>query len=292
MSAVPASDMPLSTRNLDRLSLRRKDPAWIEERWSHPDTLVTVVWRGRVAADGPLAPDDVAAHVGPEAPVLLGDISGVTRFSVDLSHLEESAIPFGLRFSGLREVATRVPEDDANLLAMATGLAIWHSTHRFCGACGGPTVSQAAGHERRCTSCELVHFPRTDPAVIMLIHDGERCLLGRQAAWPTRMYSTLAGFVEPGESLEDAVRREVSEEAGIRVGVVTYVESQPWPFPRSIMLGFLGVAESTTISVDDNELAEAKWFTAEDLRDGAVMIPPPFAISTRLINTWLATQPS
>jgi NAD+ diphosphatase len=280
--------MPLATRNLDRRSDVRKDDAWIQDQWVSADALVHVTWRGQVASDGPLAPEDVAAHE--HTPVYLGELAGSARFAVDLSHVEEAGLPKGLRFRSLRELAFRLPEDEANVWAFASGIGIWHTGHRFCGACGGPTVVQAAGHERKCTSCGMLHFPRTDPAVIMLVHDGgERCLLGRQAIWPQGMYSTLAGFVEPGESLEDAVRRETMEEAGVPVTDVRYLESQPWPFPRSIMLGFHARALSTELRVDTNELEDARWFTAEELHARAATTPPSFAISARLIQAWLDT---
>jgi NAD+ diphosphatase len=173
-------------------------------------------------------------------------------------------------------------------------MLFWHSRHRFCGACGAPTRSEEAGHMRRCTddACKTMHFPRTDPAVIMLVTDGERALLGRNRNFVAGMYSTLAGFVEPGESLEDAVAREVMEETAIRVGTVHYHSSQPWPFPANIMLGFYAEATSTEITVDEGELEDARLFERDWLRthvdDESFRLPRLDSIARRLIGDWLA----
>jgi len=169
----------------------------------------------------------------------------------------------------------------------------WHSRHRFCGVCGAPTVAQTAGHTRLCTNpdCATVHFPRTDPATIMLVTDGDRCLLGRQKVWIPGMYSTLAGFVEPGESLEQAVAREVREESGIEVDAVRYHSSQPWPFPASLMLGFHAVARSRDLVIDPEELEDGRWFTAREVRNFAALglsLPRPDSIARRLVESWLA----
>jgi NAD+ diphosphatase len=172
----------------------------------------------------------------------------------------------------------------------------WHRRQRFCGVCGSETLSQSAGHVRACVSasCGATHFPRTDPATIMLVTDGDRCLLGRQPRWPQGMYSTLAGFVEPGESLEDAVIREVKEEAGIIATNVTYNSSQPWPFPSSLMVGFFAEAVTREITVDPDELEDAQWFTSGELRrfaDQGKSLPRPDSIARRLVETWLSTRP-
>lgn len=216
-------------------------------------------------------------------------------FAVDVSALE----PDGLGLSEddqlveLRQFAGLLPAEDANLIATARAMATWHRNHRHCGRCGAPTQVADAGHLRRCTRCEFEIFPRTDPAVIMLVHDGgDRCLLGRQASWPAGVYSTLAGFVEPGESLEMAVAREVQEETGVRVLSAHYHSSQPWPFPTSIMLGFWALAEHAdgTIAQDD-ELEDARWFSRSELPDllatKTVRLPPPMSIARRLIDDWL-----
>jgi NAD+ diphosphatase len=200
--------------------------------------------------------------------------------------------PGEARFQELRAAAPMLGGPDAALLAYAKGLTHWHSRHRFCGVCGHATRSEEAGHVRRCTdpACATSHFPRTDPAVIMLVTDGERCLLGRQAAWQKGMYSTLAGFVEPGESLEEAVAREVFEEAGVRVGRVHYHSSQPWPFPASLMIGFHAEASDPRIVLDDDELTDARWFTRAQVRAPAAhgfTIPGPDSIARRLIDDWV-----
>jgi NAD+ diphosphatase len=183
---------------------------------------------------------------------------------------------------------------EGSVLAYARGMIWWHSRHRFCGVCGGPTESAEAGHVRRCldAACATTHFPRTDPAVIMLVTDGERALLGRQKAWPKGQHSTLAGFVEPGECLEDAVAREVCEETGIRVEEVRYHSSQPWPFPASIMLGFTASAATTEIAVDTSELEDARWFERGWIRrhgdDDEFRLPRRDSIARHLIEDWLA----
>jgi NAD+ diphosphatase len=197
----------------------------------------------------------------------------------------------------LRSVLTALAEhapDQAPLLMHAIGLAEWHHATRFCPRCGGAVASRAAGHELRCTRCDRAQFPRTDPAVIMAITHGEgddeAILLGRNTAWPAGRWSTLAGFCEPGETLEDAVRREVDEEVGIRVGEVRYFGSQPWPLPASLMLGFTGRALTTDIDVDGAEIEEARWWTRDDfeaaVREGDMVVPRGVSISSSLIESW------
>ncbi|HEV7517939.1 MAG TPA: NAD(+) diphosphatase, partial [Thermoanaerobaculia bacterium] len=224
---------------------------------------------------------------------LLGLSAGVAHFALDLSRHEEDEVRRQLAgdLVELRTIGALLDRDDAALLAYARGLLHWHSRHGFCGVCGGATVSRSGGHVRQCLRCPAEHFPRTDPAVIMLVTHGDTCLLGHQRAWPERMYSTLAGFVEPGESLEEAVAREVREEAGIEVGAVEYHSSQPWPFPASIMLGFLARAVTTEIHRHDEELADARWFHRDELADPVnrpVQLPNPASIARRLIEDWLA----
>jgi NAD+ diphosphatase len=185
------------------------------------------------------------------------------------------------------------PRGEGSLLAYARGLIYWHGRHRFCGVCGSPTLAFEGGHVRRCTNpaCGSSHFPRTDPAVIMLVTDGDRALVGRQAVWPKGMHSTLAGFVEPGESLEAAVAREVFEEAGIEVDQVRYHSSQPWPFPCSIMLGFYARARTTEIKLDQLELEDARWVERDWLLahqdDEDFRLPRLDSIARRLIEDWL-----
>ena len=201
--------------------------------------------------------------------------------------------PGAAQFIELRNVGPLIDRNEGGALAYARGMTHWHATHRFCGVCGAPTESREGGHIRVCTNpdCERHHFPRTDPAVIMLVAKGERCLLGRKAEWAPGRYSTLAGFVEPGESLEDAVRREVMEETGVVVSDVEYHSSQPWPFPASLMLGFFCRGETDLIQRNDKELEDARWFTREELlngQGGLGIAPRPISIARRLIDDWLA----
>lgn len=226
-----------------------------------------------------------AAH-DQERLVLLGWYQEQRCVLVDLP--QEAAIAAeGERFEELRPLAVQLQAQEAGLAAYARALQLWRARHRFCSACGAPTVSGRAGHSRICQGCGHESFPRLDPAVIVLVHDGGHALLGRQASWPPGRYSTIAGFVEPGESLEDAVRREVHEEAGIGVGEVTYHSSQPWPFPASLMLGFTARASRATPSLRDGELEDARWFSRAELCGGAVLLPPREAISRQLIDAWI-----
>ena len=203
----------------------------------------------------------------------------------------DGRVPKELEPVSLRVLGPTIAPDEASLAVHAIGLSRWHETHRFCSRCGSPTDMAEAGHVRICPSCGTHHFPRTDPAVIMLITDeDDRALLGRQPVWPEGRFSTLAGFVEPGETLDDAVRREVMEEVGILVGEVTYAGSQPWPFPSSLMLGFFGKALSIDITVDQDEIAEARWFTREEVTEmtasSDLLLPPNVSISRWLLQQW------
>jgi NAD+ diphosphatase len=216
-------------------------------------------------------------------------------FTIDLSAVEDPLplLPADLgEFTDLRAVAGALPGTDASILAHARGLMHWRGRHRFCGVCGGPCAPASAGHVMVCGNCQTHHFPRTDPAVIMLITRGDRALLGHSTRFPnSTMYSTLAGFVEPGESLEEAVAREVFEEAGVRVGRVSYHSSQPWPFPASIMLGFYGEGLSEEITIDTKELMDVRWFSREQMRDPAAhgfSLPRADSIARRLIEDWVA----
>jgi NAD+ diphosphatase len=217
--------------------------------------------------------------------------------------LEGEEPPFfgGGEYRALNEVVLLLPSDQASLLAHARAMVIWHDNHRHCGRCGTATVSTEAGHSRLCTNVACRHrtFPRTDPVIITLIVDGERCLLGRQAVWTPGMYSAIAGFVEPGETLESAVRREAREETGIELGHVRYVASQPWPFPASIMLGFEADALSRDISRNDGELEDCRWFTKTEIRAfkertssaPGFKLPNRYAIARLLLDRWLGEGP-
>lgn len=286
--------LALARGTIDRVAERRADDEWLAHAWADPTTRVVLVAAAQLlvhAADG-RAPG-LFLLPPPRAPqgerYLLGmDPQGIVYFAVhppDLPSYE------GAQPAGLREVGALLGDRDAALAVDAIALANWHATHPHCPRCGAPTEAAAAGHVRRCVRDATEHYPRTDPAVIMAVVDPEgRVLLGRQPSWPPRRFSCLAGFVEPGESLEQAVRREVREEAGVQVGATTYLGSQPWPFPSSLMLGFVAQAETTSISIDDEELAEARWFSRAELADalgkGEVGLPPPVSIARRIIEHW------
>jgi NAD+ diphosphatase len=286
---------------LDRAGWRRKDPHWVEARLNDPDSRFVPVWRSQnlVLSGGEPQAAFLARHEidGTGEWVLLGLIDDRAYFALDLSAveapLEALRPPAPVEFTDLRRVGPLLARQEGSLLAYARGIAYWHSRHRFCGVCGGATLSEEGGHVRRCTNpgCNAQHFPRTDPAVIMLVHDGDRCLLGRQRVWPRGMHSTLAGFVEPGESLEEAVAREVFEESAILVDEVRYHSSQPWPFPASIMLGFHAHARSSEIRVDHSELQDARWFERSFLLshrdDDSFRLPRRDSIARRLIEDWL-----
>jgi len=289
---------------IDRAGQRRRDAAWLSERIAHPTTRFLPVWRNQnlvdIEAEPPRAAFLTAEQIARDAgeTVLLGIDDSGAFFALDLSAHDEplAAIRYErpLEFTDLRRVGALMDRHEGSLLAYARGMMWWHARHRFCGVCGSKAASEDAGHVRRCSdpACATAHFPRTDPAVIMLVTDGARCLLGRQRSWPKGQHSTLAGFVEPGESLEDAVAREVLEETGIIVGAVRYHSSQPWPFPASIMLGFTAEARSTTIAVDPSELEDARWFERGYLLahqdDDAFRLPRRDSIARRLIEDWLA----
>ena len=224
------------------------------------------------------APDGEWAFLG------LKDGQGYAVVMVDRVHQELEPV-------SLRVLGPTIAPEEASLAVHAVGLARWHQSHTHCARCGALTQVAQGGHTRKCPECGAVHFPRTDPAVIMLITDGQdRALLGRQPVWPKNRFSTLAGFVEPGETLDDAVRREVMEEVGIDVGDVTYAGSQPWPFPSSLMLGFFGTALSSKINVDGAEIAEARWFSRDEVTElsaaGELLTPPIVSISRWLIDRW------
>jgi NAD+ diphosphatase len=230
-----------------------------------------------------------------ESVIMLGEAGEHAYFALGLPDTDET-LPVSLAKVGdlrdLRSVAALLDHRDGALLAYAKAMTYWHHRHQFCGDCGGPTRSTQSGHLRVCTNpqCGQSHFPRIDPAIIVLVTCGERCLLGRQPTWPVGRYSIIAGFVEPGESLEAAVAREVREEAGIEAEQVRYYASQPWPFPSSLMLGFTAQAASTIIRPNDGELEDVRWLSREqiisELRRGTLRLPPEVSISYRLIESW------
>ena len=279
---------------LDRMGPRRTDAAWLADRRADPASRVVIATRDGVLVDPDGTPATVAVSEVPDdaETVLLGvGHDGAAVFAADPGPERGVALRPEASLVGLRDVAAMSALADANLLAHATGLLNWHRRHRFCANCGVATDTAEAGYVRECPNCGAQHHPRTDPVVITLVTDGDRVLLGRNANWPERRFSCLAGFVEPGESLEQAVEREVGEEAGVTVADVRYVSSQPWPFPASLMLGFEATYTGGDPHPHDRELQAVEWFTREDLRraavgDGNVTIPPPLAIARRLMDGW------
>ena len=288
---------------LDRAAPLRGDEAWVEARLADPAGRYVAVWRGRNLVEGDDPPravmlphESIAPAITQDTPVVLLGMNGeVPYFAVGLSGGGDDPARGALAghgaFHDLREFGGLIPAPEASLLAHARGLMYWHRRHRFCGVCGSPAVIREAGHVRQCgdSACGAQHFPRTDPAVIMLVSDGDNCLLGRQADWPAGLYSTLAGFVEPGESLEEAVAREIREESGVTVRDVRYHSSQPWPFPASLMLGFYATAVNAEVSINHDELDDARWFHRDDLLDpgDGMRLPRRDSISRRLVDDWL-----
>lgn len=276
----------LSRSTVDRDAARREDAEALAAAWETARVLVVDQGRALVADDDPPGLVLVGAADAPDGDRLyLGRDHEAAYFAV------AGPLPrrLGARPQGLRDVGALLGDRDAGLLVHAVGLANWHSTHTRCPRCGALTESAKGGAIRRCTADGSEHFPRTDPAVIMLVTDGgDRCVLGRQASWPAGRYSTLAGFVEPGESAEQAVVREVAEETGIPVTDVVYRGSQPWPFPASLMLGFRAVCAPDALPLSpDGELEDARWFTKDELRSGRGLLPTPVSIAWHLINDWL-----
>jgi NAD+ diphosphatase len=296
------NEIVFSGSNLDRLDARRRDAEWLQAQLIDDATRILPVWNlmplvrsdePRLAWATPAILDD---HQGPP-PILLGANDGRAHFAIDISGVAEPLDQYGWEgvasFPDLRAASATLPAEDAAIAAQARHIVDWHSRHNHCPGCGAATQVRDGGWSRFCTDCSTEHFPRTDPVVIMLVTDGDRCLLGRQPGWPGNMYSALAGFVEGGEMLEEAVAREVSEEAGLTCEDVRYIVSQPWPFPASIMIGCRARATSTKIELDSHELEHADWFTRDEARAalaGAtdrLMVPPPMAIAHVLLRRWV-----
>ena len=303
---------------LARSAELRAQPKRIAALYAAPGARVLLAWRGKpLFAGAALAwlPPEVAAPVGgSEAPVFLGAEAGTAWFAQDVSSWQPAAevprlgafaddseqqhplLPEGMRFAELRGRMAGLGARDGELAATARALLLWQISHRFCAVCGAQSAVSHAGWQRHCPRCGATHFPRTDPVVIMLITHRNAALLGRSPGWPEGMFSCLAGFVEPGETVEAAVRREVGEEVGVRVGAVRYVASQPWPFPASLMLGCHGLAETTDLVPDPAEIAEARWVGREELAmvfaGTHAQIRPPRrgAIAGALLRLWLADR--
>ncbi len=277
---------------VDRSSDLRKDPAWLAAALVHEGTRFVPLWQQRSLLSLDPEPTAVLLPASALPPhdssdvVLLGLFRGVACFALEVETPASAAA--GTEFIDLRSSGGLLPADEAGLLAYARAMLYWRGRHRHCGACGAAARAESGGHVMTCTAaaCGVQSFPRIDPAIIVLVSHGERALLGRQASWPVGRYSTIAGFVEPGESFEDAVAREVREETSIEVDEVSYHSSQPWPFPSSLMVGFHARATSTMIGCPDGELEDARWFSYGELANGTPALPPPQSISFQLIADW------
>ncbi|RMD88628.1 MAG: NAD(+) diphosphatase [Alphaproteobacteria bacterium] len=287
---------------LDRAEDRRGDDTWLAGALRRGRFLVVRNNRVRMVAGTPpriawheaVALDSAIERGAPW--VFLGvDGEGRPHFAVDGDGLSMAAehVDLDVRSIAMQWAAAAAEDDETGVIAQALALLDWHRRHRFCAHCGALTTPRRAGYQRHCARCGAEHFPRTDPVVIMLVGDGARCLLGRQAHFPPGMYSALAGFVEPGETAEAAVRREVHEEAGIEVRDIRYAGSQPWPFPANLMLGFLATPRSFALRLDRNELEDARWVRRDEVaaalagRSTRFFVPPPIAIAHNLIKSWL-----
>lgn len=314
-----SEDVTFGGSGLDRAAHLRGDDSQIAYLWARDDARVLPLWRGKPLIDGDAAVRLPVGHtvlehtvngaiflgMDNDTPVFAQDVSGWTPKDLsaedmvqffDPSIQQHPDLPAGQVFSELRGVMARLSARDAELIASAKSLFDWHRTHRFCSACGQESVMTMAGWQRDCPSCKRKHFPRTDPVVIMLITHGNSVLMGRSPHWPEGMYSLLAGFVEPGETIEAAVRREVFEEAGVRVGAVEYLASQPWPYPSSLMFGCRGEAQTREITIDPVEIEHALWVSREDMLEihaGAHPVIKPArvgAIAHFILQHWLADR--
>lgn len=303
---LPGPSLGYADNPIDRLSEKRDDAAFVASLRADPAARTLLI-----AGDTPIlkrlgedkgearfrfeevAPIDEAHEVA-----LLGQSATGPLFAtlIEGRHVEALKLRPELLVSDMRSIAVRamVPEQDVSAIGMAKALMDWHSRHRFCARCGTPTKVGAAGWRRECEACGAQHFPRTDPVVIMMIHRGDKCLLARQPRFVPNMYSCIAGFLEPGETIEDAVRRETKEEVGLIAGRVRYLMCQPWPFPSSLMIGCLAEALSDEITIDTTELEDGRWFSREEAAlilagrhpDG-LTCPPPVAIAHHLMRAWI-----
>jgi NAD+ diphosphatase len=291
---------------LDRASDRRSKPEWIAEQLAAPDSLGIAIWNGQPfvepTKDGGVQIAYLPAKLvgelagGPERLLFMGLWKETAVFAVDLDDVANPADGgplegFG-RFEDLRAVALRLPATEAGIVATAKQMFEWRRRHPHCAVCGQRTTAQEGGWKRKCPACEAEHFPRTDPVVIMLAVHGERCMLGRQERWPSGMFSALAGFLEPGESIEEACARELHEEAGLRTRKVTYHSTQPWPYPSSLMIGLIAEVEDDEGTPDQTEISEVRWFTRAQARDliagklDDASAPGKLAIAHQLIKAW------
>jgi NAD+ diphosphatase len=282
--------------HVDRLKFANADAKAVARAIAEGSARLIPVWKSRcpvVRLPSPTAcllplGSGPFAGVDLDELILLGEFRGLAVFTTEIEADSAPSLEGGAEFADLRLAAALLPHEEAGIVAYARAMISFRHRHRFCGSCGAPTAPGQNGRVMICQrkECGTEFFPRVDPAVIVLVTDEDRALLGRQPGWTPGRYSTIAGFVEPGESLEDAVRREVLEETGIETRAAIYQSSQPWPFPRSLMLGFRAEASSTEIRLGDRELEDARWFHRDELRGGS-MLPFPQSIAYRLIQEWL-----
>ncbi len=290
---------------LDRGDVQRRDEAHLDALFVDPETLVLPMWQLNVLVQtnphptlGWISPADVERLDIDVKPVFLGFMDNKAHFALDISEVHDPVhelnLPDTWRFVEVRSAAMELPGPETGILAQSRAQLDWHARHRFCSVCGHRTVPGKGGHVRKCGECGSEHFPRTDPVVIMVVHDGDRCILGQSRGRLSRsgMYSALAGFVDQGEAIEEAVRREVREEAGIEVGEVKYHSSQPWPFPSSLMMGCHAKALTTEINRDEEEMSDVRWFTREEVLSALreenpdLKVPGPIAIAHHIIKAW------
>ncbi|HQT63459.1 MAG: NADH pyrophosphatase [Acidocella sp. 20-57-95] len=296
---TPARPNAYTGGSLDRAAHRREDAVWIDTAIAHPDSRFVLFWQGKTLITGMEARAPSALLVPrPDASlnyIFLGLQNEVPLFAADVSGLADPHAALALPempFTDMRQITGTLHPDDATILATARAMLHWHAKTKFCSVCGGANTPTRGGYVMQCTQCGTDHFPRTDPAVIMLVAKDDKILLGQSHKFPPErnFYSTLAGFVEPGESLEDAVRREVFEEVGVQVGHVRYHSSQPWPFPASLMLGYYAEALTEEITLETAEMRDARWFKRADIENRAALgfnLPPHDSIARRLIEDWL-----
>lgn len=308
VAAGPPADLGFATTTLDRAALRRDDAAWQADAIRRPDSRFVAICNdtpvlsfagGRLDALFDLAAATDLGSAG-EA-IFLGLDSGAPRFALSIAPERFEALKAreDLRLIDMRSIAMQglFPGGGENMIGTAKSMFLWHGRHRFCSACGAPSDITSAGWKRKCPACGVEHFPRTDPVVIMLAIRGDKCLMGRAPQFPEGRYSCLAGFMEPGETFEDAVRREIEEETSIRVGRVKYLQAQPWPFPSSLMIGCMAEALSDTITIDPAELADARWFTKDEVRQilegthpTGITSPPRMAIANHIMRAFVDMQ--
>jgi NAD+ diphosphatase len=297
ISPVPA----FTGMALDRASTERKDASWVEHQFNAPGSRAVVVCGDAILVEG-----DTVARVPlvrpwpqPDDPILLGVEDGRAVFALDLETMTDdlpASVQREVRMVGLRQAGAELRHAEGGLAAYAFALVNWHRRHRFCANCGTPTRVIEGGYVRRCPHCGRDHFPRTDPVVIMLVEHQDRLLLGRRNGWPPLRYSALAGFVSPGESVEEAVVREVWEESGITARDPRFVTSQPWPFPSSLMLGFEAASPGGRPAARDGELEDVRWFSRDEIQSAVsgtnadLLLPPAISIARFLIERWAADQ--